>query len=117
MKRYKLVFYAIIVVYFSTSVYFGLNINDMFGRFGMFKFLRFLTNWAITGLLLLLVEFAIENIHIFSLNRSIAKAEREILKLKAENYELSKRFENHDEDSMNLEEKSASLSESQNQQI
>ena len=65
MKRYKLGFYAIIIAYFSTSVYFGVNINDMFRQFGIGDFLKFLTNWAITGLILLFVEMAIENIHIF----------------------------------------------------
>ena len=59
----------------------------------MFRFLRFLTNWAITGLILLLVEFAIENIHIFSLSRTILKRNKEILRLEAENYELKKLFE------------------------
>lgn len=82
MKRYKLIFYVIIVIYFSTSVYFGFNLDKMFSKFGMFSFFNFLKNWAITGLILLLVEFAIENIHIFSLNRTIAKLERENSKLR-----------------------------------
>lgn len=84
MKRYKLIFYVIIVIYFSTSVYFGFNLDKMFSKFGMFSFFTFLKNWAITGLILLLVEFAIENIHIFSLNRAITKLSRDNAKLKRE---------------------------------
>ncbi len=71
----------------------------MFRQFGIGDFLKFLTNWAITGLILLFVEMAIENIHIFSLNRSVSKSEREVLKLRAEIYELRKELTGEKEES------------------
>lgn len=87
MRKVKLIFYVFYFGYFFVSIYFALYIDAMFKQFGMFPFLRFLKFWIITGMALLLIEWLIENIHIYQLRRNNKKQEAEITKLKAQLYD------------------------------
>jgi hypothetical protein len=58
----------------------------MFKQFGMFGFLQFLKYWIVFGMILMLGEWIVENIHIMQLRRNTKKQDAEILRLKAELY-------------------------------
>lgn len=86
MRKAKIIFYVFYFTFFVISIYFALNTNDMFKQFGMFGFLRFLKYWTVFGMLLMLSEWIIENIHIMQMRRNSKKQEAEIINLKAELY-------------------------------
>lgn len=86
MKKAKIIFYIFYFTFFAISIYFAFNTNDMFKQFGMFGFLRFLKYWIVFGMLLMLSEWVIENIHIMQLHRNSKKQDGEIIRLKAELY-------------------------------
>ncbi len=91
MRKFKLFFYSLLFAYLATSVYFGLYIEYMFKQFGMFTFLKFLRHWVAVGLLVILLEWIIENIHIFQIRKRNKKLTKEVSDLKAELYDLQKK--------------------------
>jgi hypothetical protein len=86
MRKAKIIFYILYFTFFVISIYFALSTNEMFKQFGMFGFLRFLKYWIVFGMLLMLGEWIIENIHIMQMRRNTKKQDAEILNLKAELY-------------------------------
>ncbi len=91
MRKFKIVFYIIYFGFIVTSVYFAMNTDEMFKQFGMFSFLKFLQYWGAFGMLLLLVEWIVENIHLFQVRRKNKKLEKEVMSLKSELYEMQKK--------------------------
>ena len=92
MRKFKIVYYIIYASYIGTSVYFALDIEAMFKQFGMLSFLNFLKYWGAFGLLLLIVEWSVENIHLLKLRRKNKRLETEVVALKSEMYELNKKL-------------------------
>ncbi|GEM_PF-5816059 len=90
MRKFKTFYYIIYFGYIGTSVYFGLYTETMFKQFGMFSFLKFLQYWAAAGMLLLIFEWILENIHLFQLRRRNKRLEKEVMSLKSELYEIQK---------------------------
>lgn len=91
MRKFKIVFYIIYFGFIVTSIYFAMNTDAMFKQFGMFSFLKFLQYWGAFGMLLLLVEWVVENIHLFQVRRKNKKLEKEVMSLKSELYEMQKK--------------------------
>ena len=91
MKKFKVVFYIIFFGFILASVYFAVYTDEMFKQFGMFSFLKFLKYWGALGLLILLVEWIVENIHLFQLRRRNKKLGKEVMALKSELYEVQKK--------------------------
>ncbi|MEQ8712442.1 MAG: hypothetical protein RIC80_05470 [Cyclobacteriaceae bacterium] len=91
MRKFKIVFYIIYFGFIVTSVYFAMNTDAMFKQFGMFSFLKFLQYWGAFGMLLLLFEWIVENIHLFQVRRKNKKLEKEVMSLKSELYEMQKK--------------------------
>lgn len=95
MKKFKRIFYIIcslpilIVLFiylFQNDIMFETDSVLYMGRIGMAKFLIKLGG---VTLVLFIVELIIQNIHIGSLNKSIANLEKEKLELKAKLYDES----------------------------
>lgn len=91
MRKFKIVFYIIYFGFIVTSIYFAMNTDAMFKQFGMFSFLKFLQYWGAFGMLLLLLEWVVENIHLFQIRRRNKKLEKEVMSLKSELYEMQKK--------------------------
>ncbi len=91
MRKFKIVFYIIYFGFIVTSVYFAMNTDAMFKQFGMFSFLKFLQYWGAFGMLLLLFEWIVENIHLYQVRRKNKKLEKEVMSLKSELYEMQKK--------------------------
>jgi hypothetical protein len=91
MRKFKIFFYIIYFGFILASIYFAMYTEQMFKQFGMFSFLKFLQYWGAFGMLLLLVEWAVENIHLFQLRRKNKKLEKEVMSLKSELYEMQKK--------------------------
>ena len=95
MKKFKRIFYIICLIpivivlfiyLFQKDIMFETDSVLYMGRIGMAKFLIKLGG---VTLVLFIVELIIQNIHISSLNKSIANLEKEKLELKAKLYDES----------------------------
>ena len=91
MRKFKIVFYIIYFGFILASIYFAMYTEAMFKQFGMFSFLKFLQYWGAFGMLLLLLEWIVENIHLFQVRRKNKKLEKEVMSLKSELYEMQKK--------------------------
>lgn len=109
MRKFKTFFYIIYFGYILTSIYFAMYTEVMFKQFGMFSFLKFLQYWAALGMLLLLVEWLVENIHLFRLRRKNKKLEKEVMALKSELYELQKKAMSENEPASTAEQPNVQL--------
>lgn len=109
MRKFKIIFYIIYFGFIFTSVYFAVYTEEMFKQFGMFSFLKFLQYWGAFGMLLLLVEWLVENIHLFQLRRRNKKLEKEVMALKSELYEMQKKVMTSNELSPAIESSSVQL--------
>ena len=91
MRKFKIIFYIVYFGFILTSIYFAMYTEVMFKQFGMFRFLKFLQYWAAFGMLLMLAEWLVENIHLFQIRRKNKKLEKEVMSLKSELYGMQKK--------------------------
>ncbi|MEQ9424372.1 MAG: hypothetical protein RJQ09_08155 [Cyclobacteriaceae bacterium] len=95
MKKAKLVIRSIFLLYIVLSIVIGINdeklIKEGFGFLwdkGIFNFYENMKLWGLFGFGIILIEFAIENIQIFRLKKELHSKETEIIKLKAQMFDL-----------------------------
>lgn len=75
MKRVRIVMYVLFLTYVGITLYMGLNVDDMIGRFGLLSFFSLFQNWLTYGNLFFIVLLIVENIHIWFLKRRAKYAE------------------------------------------
>jgi len=61
----------------GATLYMGLNVDIMIGRFGLLSFFSFFQKWLTYGNLFFVVLLISENIHIWFLKRRVIYAENE----------------------------------------
>ncbi|WP_109833224.1 hypothetical protein [Reichenbachiella versicolor] len=95
MKKIKLYFYLVYVVFLAFSTFVALKHEDLVLIWSWDPIdtwtglIRFVLKLGGIGLVLLVLEVIVENIHILSKNRKIKSLEKEILELKARMYDQS----------------------------
>ncbi|MDA0194062.1 MAG: hypothetical protein O2887_03520 [Bacteroidetes bacterium] len=95
MKKFKLVVRIVFVLYISLSVLIGYNdeilIKEGFSIFwdrGIFNFYENMKYWGLFGIILIVLEFSMENLLIYRLKKENNVKEAEIIKLKAQMFDL-----------------------------
>ncbi len=95
MKKVKLVVRIIFVLYISLSVLIGYNdeilIKEGFSGFSgadIFNFYENMKYWGLVGIILIILEFSMENLVIYRLKKENNAKEAEIIKLKAQMFDL-----------------------------
>lgn len=87
MKKFKSILYVILAIYLVATIIFITSIDAMFDRFGIYSFINFLQVWVIIGLVLLVTEVIVENLHIRSLQHKIKVLDNELTKTKIKFYD------------------------------
>lgn len=96
MRKFKIFFYpiyiiiALVILYFSVDMLTNLDAYKAKMTFGdLQKAPVYVLSLVVFMVVLMLAELIVENSHIMSLKRKVAKAEKEVLQLKAKLYDRS----------------------------
>jgi hypothetical protein len=87
MRKFKKIFYIILAIYLVATIVFIAYIDGMFDRFGIYNFINFLQVWVIIGLILLVSEVIVENLHERRLQHKIKVLEDEVSRTKIKFYD------------------------------
>lgn len=91
MKKFRLVIRIAFLVYIALTVLIGANDETLIkeGFYflwpkGIFTFYENMKTWGLIGFIIIVVQFALENLLIMNLKSSLKKREGEVLQLKAQ---------------------------------
>lgn len=100
MKKFKRIFYLAYLIFFCFGGFIAINYENLVLKWDWdfvdtwAGLLRFVLKLGAFGLALFLIEFIIENIHIFTLNKKVKALETEVVDLKSKLYDQTETLAN-----------------------
>lgn len=94
MKRFRLIIRIIFVLYIGLTILIGANDETLIkeGFYflwnkGVFTFYENMKTWGLVGMIIIIIQFSLENIQLISLKSKLSAKESEVLQLKAQLYD------------------------------